>query len=71
MRSPATECSDAGCNSDVSILTGSLLDIVMYLPLGVLFTLNKLVRTGDHPLTRGCAGGLEGDVLLFLDSSSG
>lgn len=70
IRSPATECNDAGCINEVSILTGSLLDIVMYLPLGVRFTLNKFVRTGDHPLTIGCDGGLDGDEL-FLESSSG
>lgn len=71
MRSPATECNDAGCKSDVSIFTGSLLEIVIYLPLGVRFTLNKLVFTGDHPLTMGCdLEGLSGDVAV-LESSSG
>lgn len=40
IRSPAAVLGDVGVMREVSNLTGSLLEMVMYRPLGVRFTLN-------------------------------
>lgn len=50
IRSPAAVFGEVGVMREVSSLTGSLLEIVMYRPLGVRFTLNIPVELWALPV---------------------